>query len=353
MVWNLTREEGRTFGASTLYGDRYKGSRLDAAYGVSDGKTDEDKRLVEDLDGLSPQQARKKLRRLRRDLEQRIDPRLRDLSHLTNLSVAVEDIEAWSRGPLPLSRPKGSFLPELRTAIATDAVMDMNDWERKADIADYEQELFEDASCFILEHDWLSVLGRSDEFRGGSFRLPYDVTIFEFVIAARPIIALAVNYSEAVEQEQSENEVLLQLAVRALPGWVFDGTIYSHVTGQWQPTRSRRTSYLDRVASLLGDHIKAGCIALDAGVATQTPIRLDAVGRDLQEVQPRGNATYTIALSKSARAPVIGGGDSAKGAKRLHFRRGHWRHLPKFKTWIRWCLVGDPDLGFIEKRYRL
>jgi hypothetical protein len=39
--------------------------------------------------------------------------------------------------------------------------------------------------------------------------------------------------------------------------------------------------------------------------------------------------------------------------KRLHFRRGHWRHYETHKTWIKWMLVGDPDLGFIEKQYRL
>lgn len=26
---------------------------------------------------------------------------------------------------------------------------------------------------------------------------------------------------------------------------------------------------------------------------------------------------------------------------------------PTFKSWIRWCLVGDPDLGFVDKDYRL
>lgn len=39
--------------------------------------------------------------------------------------------------------------------------------------------------------------------------------------------------------------------------------------------------------------------------------------------------------------------------KRLHFRRGHWRHYESMKTWIRWCLAGDPDLGFIDKHYTL
>jgi len=33
----------------------------------------------------------------------------------------------------------------------------------------------------------------------------------------------------------------------------------------------------------------------------------------------------------------------------------HWfdSHLEFVKTWIRWMLVGDPDLGFIDKHYRV
>ena len=39
--------------------------------------------------------------------------------------------------------------------------------------------------------------------------------------------------------------------------------------------------------------------------------------------------------------------------KRLHFVRGHWRRYEEHKTWIRWRLRGDPDLGFIDKSYRI
>jgi hypothetical protein len=43
---------------------------------------------------------------------------------------------------------------------------------------------------------------------------------------------------------------------------------------------------------------------------------------------------------------------------RLHWRRGHWRVLHRFsefedRVWVRRCLVGDPDRGFVEKDYRL
>jgi hypothetical protein len=42
----------------------------------------------------------------------------------------------------------------------------------------------------------------------------------------------------------------------------------------------------------------------------------------------------------------------------LHWRRGHWRTLHRGsefegKTWVRRCLVGDPDRGFIHRDYKL
>lgn len=36
-----------------------------------------------------------------------------------------------------------------------------------------------------------------------------------------------------------------------------------------------------------------------------------------------------------------------------HIDRAIWRRFETHKTWIKWTLVGDPDLGFIEKHYRL
>jgi hypothetical protein len=38
--------------------------------------------------------------------------------------------------------------------------------------------------------------------------------------------------------------------------------------------------------------------------------------------------------------------------KRLHLRRGHWRHFATYRTWIKWMMVGNPDLGFVDKEYR-
>lgn len=59
--------------------------------------------------------------------------------------------------------------------------------------------------------------------------------------------------------------------------------------------------------------------------------------------------TINTAAARSAARPATGTHESP----RLHWRRGHWRHLATGKVWVRRCLVGDPARGFVEKDYRI
>lgn len=56
---------------------------------------------------------------------------------------------------------------------------------------------------------------------------------------------------------------------------------------------------------------------------------------------------------RADRLPTPAGAFEHHTRKRLHFRRSHWRHYVSHKTKIPWTLVGDPNLGFVEKEYRL
>ena len=52
----------------------------------------------------------------------------------------------------------------------------------------------------------------------------------------------------------------------------------------------------------------------------------------------------------SAPLQIIG----THASPRLHWRRGHRRHLPDGKaTWVRACLVGDPFAGTVSHDYQL
>lgn len=75
--------------------------------------------------------------------------------------------------------------------------------------------------------------------------------------------------------------------------------------------------------------------------------------RILQTADEIEKAHHVISLANRRNRPAALGGDGSSRRRRLHFRRGHWRHFETHKTWIKWMLVGDPDLGFVEKEYRL
>jgi hypothetical protein len=111
-----------------------------------------------------------------------------------------------------------------------------------------------------------------------------------------------------------------------------------------------------QLSVLIWDQIRAICIALDAQVATAEVIRAPV---NLNEKRAKAGKSplsdyRVVDLARRHRIANPAAGTAGTGTrKRLHFRRGHWRHYETTKTWVKWCLVGNPDLGFINKHYRL
>ena len=98
------------------------------------------------------------------------------------------------------------------------------------------------------------------------------------------------------------------------------------------------------------------CIALDAAIATTEVVRAPHKINRVREAKGRLPIFdfHSVRLTKRSRPmPLPVDPDRAITRRRLHFRRGHWRHFDDHKTWINWMLVGDPDLGFVDKNYRL
>lgn len=99
--------------------------------------------------------------------------------------------------------------------------------------------------------------------------------------------------------------------------------------------------------------IEAVCILLDSGVAEKTVTRAPVPLNKKREKTGKQKIQdfFCINIANRSRYSMTQGRRD-KGV-RLHFRRGHWRHYETHKTWIKWTLVGDEELGFIDKGYKL
>lgn len=184
---------------------------------------------------------------------------------------------------------------------------------------------------FVVKHDWSAALGGVED---GDVRLPYELCAFEFRICGRTVIAMA------VETDQNEHGMIFTVLVEA--------------QGYWMPFCDSIPKEDDSLSQFVWNQIQAICVALDAEVAVdevqRAPYKLNQK-REKAGKRPLADF-HVVDLAKRHRVSNPSYGESGT-KKRLHFRRGHWRHYEDSKTWVKWCLVGDPDLGFISKEYSI
>lgn len=184
---------------------------------------------------------------------------------------------------------------------------------------------------FMIQHDWAGALGAEAMQVGNDFRTPYDRCGFEMRVNGRNLFTY-VGISDT-------------LPMAAMP--------FVEVNGYWigfDGDTVERYPLLQKT----WDQIRAACVALDAEVATHEVVRAPHL---LNKKRERAGKLpildhHVISLARRHRVEPLGG-EPTGNRKRLHFRRGHWRHYEQSKTWINWMLVGNPDLGFIDKEYRL
>lgn len=239
---------------------------------------------------------------------------------------ALNELKAWcDRETLVLEKNDCSRLHLLNEAIANrrlignDGVVD----------ATYVTASFN--HTFVVKHDWAKAFENASGIED-LIKLPYEICCFEFRFSGKTFIAIACE-NEAVEQG-----VQFTLLVQCGNAWYC-----------WSGEKKD-----DAVTAFAWKQIRAICIALDADVATHEVVRAP---HKLNEKRVKNGKEplsdyHVVDLAKRHRVsnPLHGHSGSKK---RLHFRRGHWRHYEAMKVWVRWCLVGDPDLGFIQKNYTL
>lgn len=129
---------------------------------------------------------------------------------------------------------------------------------------------------------------------------------------------------------------------------VQNGCFAAHqVYGEETPTQEEAgfvTGLLYTWLSLLQTH---------SGDAYEPVIRATFTNRRKSaEGKPPSYSWNTVVVPAMQRAGVALGGTHA--SPRLHERRGHWSKLEGGRqVWVRDCLVGNPDLGVVEKDYKL
>lgn len=202
---------------------------------------------------------------------------------------------------------------------------DLSDWK----------EFIDGASVYLIQHSWADAFRSARDYIGGEIRLPDDACAFEFRINDRHVIAFATDVEGALHT---------QMAVQVKKGWVLF------------PRALESDPKFGRVAGLIADQVRAVAVALDAEIATveATRVPLRPAGRRRPTDLPAVSYHVVNLARRGTRVEPLARNDAEPLRHiRLHFRRGHWRHFESFKTWIRWCLVGDPSTGFVDKEYRL
>lgn len=184
---------------------------------------------------------------------------------------------------------------------------------------------------FVVQHDWAAAFANAGDYADGGYKLPYEACAFEFRITGRSVTIFAFQ-AEGCE-----------------PNF----TPYVQFGEYWVSSEEKETDLPAYKFALA--QIKAICVALDAEVATHEVVRAPERLNKKREAEGRMPlySYHVVNLARRIRVSNPSSGSGQQTKKRLHFRRGHWRHYAEFKTWVRWCLVGDPELGFIDKEYRL
>lgn len=251
------------------------------------------------------------------------------------------ELKSWASQPAILQKPSRSFGAEATEAIRSGEAIGLKEIIKRYYADGRFSEIFAilrtvEPVAFVVEHDWSGAFENADVLDGDEVRPPYDQTLFEFRISGRPACLL--------HHQQLGALYLLRVSC----GWAAIGC---------SPDMTTIDADDLNACTMMQRQARAVCIALDAEVAiaevVRAPDRLNRA-REKRGATPL-NDYHVVRLNRRPRAAPLDRDPFGEPShrKRMHFVRGHWRHFEAHKTWIKWHLRGDPDLGFIDKHYRL
>lgn len=214
---------------------------------------------------------------------------------------------------------------------------------------------------FLVEHNWAQAFEKAEEFSGSNdFVLPFDLCCFEMRMNGRRQCILMCAH------DPQQFHVFIQIDEKS---WFALGCGHWHAS---EASAMRRLCY---------HQIRAICIALEAEVAVaeleKAPAKLNA--QRVKKGKTPLKDFHVIRLASRHRREARVPGPPTGRRQRMHFRRGHWRHYDMtdaicehhwgrndgpdkrshcahcagWRIRIPWHMAGDPDLGFIDKHYKL
>jgi hypothetical protein len=254
-------------------------------------------------------------------------------------AAASSELSDWLRSGLPLQSKSGSSFHELMESLKGGK---LNNLDFTPDSAAKQLAELPLAQVFLVQHDWASAFKSSDLTGADNCRLPFDLCAFEYRIAGKNVCAFAF-----------QDEGIIAFVECKDRGWyLIHGDLLQACEGG-----AMKQVDTTPLRDLINAQISAIVVALDAEVAETELIRAPYKLNDRRKKRNKPPIIdyHIVKLARRPRPLPPGPTESheKRRSPRLHFRRGHWAHFETHKTWRRWTLVGNPDLGFIDKHYRL
>jgi len=204
----------------------------------------------------------------------------------------------------------------------------------------HRMEIGHDYVPFIVKHDWAAVLGDSDGDKDGNVLLPMPKCAFEFRISGFNVIYLVQDPTHAGYEPIFPDTPKVLLVEAPGRGWII------------MDKAKDFTAYVE-------SQFHAACVVLEAQAAKWTKVEAPAALNKKRKSQGKLPLYdfHVIDLSRDRkRYENHGDGTGTTGIRhRLHFVRAHDRHY-KDKGIVKripWHLRGDPELGVVDKLYKL
>lgn len=248
---------------------------------------------------------------------------------MNEVEAYIHALEIWGSNEDPqIQRNECTRIHRLADASAGGTLIDA-DQSNRSRVTFGEQILFSPLRTFLVRHDWASVI--KEDWSEVQIQLPYPHCAFELMIDGVPVVQICL---------QPEGQPLTVTAfVLIKDQWIC-------CDAEW----AKRSPVMQEAWI----QVLACCVSLDAEVTTYEVLRAPYQLNKKRERSGKSPIMDCSVIDLSRRRRVLPLSIAQEGhRKRLHFRRGHWRHFQDHKTWVKWMLVGNPDLGFVASRYVL